>query len=249
MKPILYAAVDLLAGRVVRLRKGERSSAKIYSEDPAHQARQLVEDGVRALHVVDLDAAFGERRQLATLREIVSAASSVPVQIGGGIRALADVESTLATGAARAILGTAVVERPQLAAEAVREFGPDRIAAAIDVKDGKAATRGWTDARGPAASELASRLAGFGVEWLVVTAVARDGTLEGFDLPLLRDVCGAAPSAAIVASGGAGSVADLKDLAAARLPRLAGAIAGTAIYEKRFTVREGQAALEMRSEG
>lgn len=248
MKPILYAAIDLLDGKVVRLRQGERKSAKVYSEDPPGQARALVSEGARALHLVDLDAAFGERRQIATLQEIVQAAAPVPVQVGGGIRTLEDVENTLAAGAARAVLGTAVVERPDLAGEALRAFGADRIAAAIDVKDGKAATRGWTDARGPAASELAFRLAKEGVAWLVVTAIARDGTLEGFDLRLLRDIAAAAPSAAIVASGGAGSVADLNALATAGLPRLAGAIAGTAIYEKRFSVREGQAALEPSAE-
>jgi phosphoribosylformimino-5-aminoimidazole carboxamide ribotide isomerase len=248
VKPILYPAIDLLGGRVVRLRQGERRSAKVYSEDPAGQAQELVGTGARALHVVDLDAAFGEPRQIAALREIVEAAGRVPVQVGGGIRTLADLEATLATGAARAILGTAVVERPQLAFEAVRAVGAERVAAAVDVKDGKAATRGWTDARGPDATELASRLARQGVEWLVVTAIARDGTLEGFDLRLLREVAAAAPSAAIIASGGAGSLADLKALATAALPRLAGAIAGTAIYEKRFSVREGQAALDAAAE-
>jgi phosphoribosylformimino-5-aminoimidazole carboxamide ribotide isomerase len=248
VKPILYAAIDLLGERVVRLRQGDRRSAKVYSEDPVVQATQLVAAGARALHVVDLDAAFGEPRQLATIRKIVEAAAPVPVQVGGGIRATSDVDGTLATGAARAVLGTAVVERPRLAGEAVRAFGAERIAAAIDVKDGKAATRGWTEAGGPSASELAARLAREGVEWLVVTAIARDGTLEGFDLQLLREVSAAAPSAAIMASGGAGSVHDLRALARAGLPRLAGAIAGTAIYEKRFSILEGQAALDAEAE-
>jgi phosphoribosylformimino-5-aminoimidazole carboxamide ribotide isomerase len=245
VKPTLYAAIDLLGGRVVRLRQGERRSAKVYSEDPTAQAKDLVAQGARALHVVDLDAAFGERRQTAVLSGIVKAAAPVPVQVGGGIRTLGEMESALEAGAARAVLGTAAVERPQLAGEAVRAFGAGRIAAAIDVKDGKAATRGWTEARGPTAVELASRLAAFGVEWLVVTAVARDGMLDGFDLGLLREVSAAAPSAAIIASGGAGSLAHLKALASAGLPRLAGAIAGTALYEKRFAVRDAQDALEL----
>src|SRR5207253_2974690 len=190
-------------------------------------------------------AAFGERRQSAVVSEIVKAAAQVPVQVGGGIRSLAEMEGALEAGAARAVLGTAAVERPELAGEAVRAFGAARIAAAIDVKDGKTATRGWTEARGPSAVELASRLAAFGVEWLVVTAVARDGMLDGFDLGLLRDVSAAAPSAAIIASGGAGSLAHFSALAAADLPRLAGAIAGTALYEQRFSLREAQAALEL----
>ncbi|HWE26042.1 MAG TPA: HisA/HisF-related TIM barrel protein [Myxococcales bacterium] len=244
MTKVLYAAIDLLGGRVVRLQKGERRSAKVYSHDPAAQAKELVAQGARALHVVDLDAAFGEARQIALLREIVKAAAPVPVQAGGGVRSLAEVERTLQTGATRAVLGTAAVERPELAGEAVRTFGAERIAAGVDVKNGKAATRGWTEASGLSGFELAARLASAGVEWLVVTAISRDGTLDGFDLQLLREVADAAPSAALIASGGAGSIEHLRALAAGDLQRLAGVIAGTALYEKVFSIPEAQAALE-----
>jgi len=246
--PTLFPAIDLLGGRAVRLQHGDRRSAKVYSHDPPGQARDFVEQGARALHVVDLDAAFGEARQTAMILEIVEAAARVPVQVGGGIRSLRDVDATLEAGAARIILGTAAVERPQLAGEAVGRFGAARIACGIDVKDGRAATRGWTEAPGPSAGQLAAQLAAEGIEWLVVTSVARDGTLEGFDLDLLRDVAAAAPRANLIASGGAGSLAHLKVLAAAGLPRLSGAIAGTALYEGRFGVREGQAALELAEE-
>jgi phosphoribosylformimino-5-aminoimidazole carboxamide ribotide isomerase len=243
VRPLLYPAIDLLGGRAVRLKQGERSSAKVYSADPPAQARAFVSEGAPALHVVDLDAAFGEARQTAMLASIVRAAAPVPVQVGGGIRTLADVSSTLEAGAARIILGTAAVERPELAAEAVRRFGAERIACGIDVKDGRAATRGWTDSEGPEAARLASALAALGVRWLVVTAVARDGSMNGFDLALLREVASAAPGASLIASGGAGSLDDLRSLAAAGLPRLSGAIAGTALYEKRFSIRDAQAAL------
>ncbi len=243
MSPLLYPAIDLLGGRAVRLLKGERRSATVYSDDPPAQARAFVADGARALHVVDLDAAFGEARQSALLQEIVEAAAPVPVQVGGGIRSLQEIDRTLQAGAARVILGTAAVEDPSLAAEAVRRFGSERVASGIDVKDGKAATRGWTRTGGPAAL-LAGQLADAGVERFVVTAVARDGTLEGFDLELLREISAAAPRAQLIASGGAGALAHLEALAAAGLPRLAGAIAGTALYERRFSVREGQAALD-----
>ena len=245
MKPILYPAIDLLGGRVVRLQQGDRRTAKVYSDNPAAQAAAFVSQGARALHVVDLDAAFGEARQTAALLEIVEAAGQVPVQVGGGVRDLAEVERTLTAGATRVILGTAAVERPELAGEAVRQFGADRIACGIDVKEGKAATRGWTEARGPVATELAGTLAGNGVQWFVVTAVARDGTLQGFDVQLLRDVSFAAPDAWLIASGGAGTVEDLRGVGAAGLPRLAGAIAGTALYEGRFSLREAQEALEL----
>ncbi|HET9751374.1 MAG TPA: HisA/HisF-related TIM barrel protein, partial [Myxococcales bacterium] len=161
----------------------------------------------------------------------------------GGIRDLGAAEDTLGAGAARVILGTAAVEQPELAGAAVERFGPDRVACGIDIRDGRAATRGWTEARGPTAAELAARMEAQGVRWLVVTAVSRDGTLEGFDLSLLREVAAAAPAGRLIASGGAGDLSHLRALAAAGLATLAGAIAGTALYEGRFTIGQGQAAL------
>jgi len=244
VNPLLYPAIDLLEGRAVRLRKGDRQSARMYSEDPAAQARAFVQQGARALHVVDLDAAFGGRRQLDLIERIVEAAAPALVQVGGGIRDIRAAEETLDAGAARVILGTAAVERPALAGSAVARFGQERVACGIDVKDGRAATRGWTEAEGPSAAELIQDLAAQGVRWLIVTAVARDGTLEGFDLELLREVACAAPDARLIASGGAGDLSHLRALASAGLSAFAGAIAGTALYEHRFTVREGQAALE-----
>ena len=244
MKPLLYPAIDLLEGRAVRLHKGDRRSARMYAEDPAAQARAFVQQGAQVLHVVDLDAAFGGERQLELIRRIVEAGAPAKVQVGGGIRDMSAVEATLDTGAARVILGTAAVERPALAGMAAARFGEERVACGIDVKDGRAATRGWTEARGPGAGELAAAFADQGVRWLIVTAVARDGTLEGFDIDLLRAVADAAPGSRMIASGGAGDLAHLRVLSAAGLPTLAGAIAGTALYESRFSLREAQQALE-----
>jgi phosphoribosylformimino-5-aminoimidazole carboxamide ribotide isomerase len=238
---ILFPAIDLLDGRAVRLHQGDRASARIYDVDPARRARAFVQAGARFLHVVDLDAAFGGPRQTQLVARIVDAAMPVPVQVGGGLRELAAAEEALTAGAARVIFGTAAAEQPDLAAEAVRRFGAERVACGVDVKDGRAATRGWTE-RGPAAAQLASALTVRGVRWLIVTAVARDGTLGGFDLPLLAEVAEAAPQACIVASGGAGELAHLRALVG--VPRVWGAIAGTALYEGRFTVADAQAALE-----
>jgi phosphoribosylformimino-5-aminoimidazole carboxamide ribotide isomerase len=246
MSALLYPAIDLLEGRAVRLRQGERAAPKVYAEDPVAQARAFVQQGAQVLHVVDLDAAFGGTRQLDLIERIARAAAPALVQVGGGIRDVRAVEDTLQAGAARVILGTAAVEKPALAGMAVARFGAERVACGIDIKEGRAATRGWTEARGPAAGVLASELASHGVSWLVVTAVSRDGTLEGFDLELLRDVLHAAPAARVVASGGAGELSHLRILAAAGLHGLAGAVAGTALYEHKFTLREGQAALEGR---
>ena len=244
MTALLYPAIDLLEGRAVRLHKGDRRTAKTYAADPVAQARAFVEQGAQALHVVDLDAAFGGPRQLELIGRIAETAGPVPVQVGGGIRDLEVAGQTLDAGAARVILGTAAVERPALAGAAVERFGAGRVACGVDVKEGRAATKGWTEARGPSAAALAAALSAEGVRWLIVTAVSRDGTLEGFDLELLREVAAAAPEARLIASGGAGELAHLQALAAARLPTLAGAIAGTALYERRFTVAQARAALE-----
>jgi len=242
--PLLYPAIDLLEGRAVRLYQGDRKTARTWSEDPVAQARAFVQQGAAVLHVVDLDAAFGGPRQLELIGRIATAVAPALVQVGGGIRDLRAAEATLAAGAGRIILGTAAVEDPALAAKAAARFGEERVACGIDVKDGRAATRGWTEARGPSAAGLAKELAGGGVRWFVVTTVARDGTLEGFDLALLQEVDAAAPEAHLIASGGAGDVSHLRALAAAGLRTLGGAIAGTALYEARFSIREGQKALE-----
>jgi phosphoribosylformimino-5-aminoimidazole carboxamide ribotide isomerase len=242
--PLLYPALDLLEGRAVRLVQGDRKRYKVYSDDPAAQAREFVSRGAEVLHVVDLDAAFGGKRQAALIAKIVQAAAPALVQVGGGIRTLQAAEETLEAGAGRIIFGTAAVEKPSLAGDAAEKFGVDRVAVGVDIKDGRAATRGWTEARGPTAEELARDLSEQGVRWLIVTAVSRDGTLEGFDLGLLRAVTRAAPGARLIASGGAGDLSHLRVLAAAGMHTLAGAIAGTALYEGKFTVREGQAVLE-----
>ncbi|HUJ25713.1 MAG TPA: 1-(5-phosphoribosyl)-5-[(5-phosphoribosylamino)methylideneamino] imidazole-4-carboxamide isomerase [Myxococcales bacterium] len=244
MIPLLYPAIDLLEGCAVRLTMGDRKHKKVYTDDPEDQARRFAEEGAVWLHVVDLDAAFGGKRQLKLIEGIVKAAEPARVQVGGGIRDLKAAEETLAAGASRVIFGTAAVENPQLAGKAVAKFGEHRVACGIDIKDGRAAVKGWTETRGPTASELAVQLAGQGVRWMIVTAVSRDGTLEGFDLALLREVTRAAPGARLIASGGAGALAHVRVLAAAGLHTLAGAIAGTALYEGKFSVREGQAALE-----
>jgi phosphoribosylformimino-5-aminoimidazole carboxamide ribotide isomerase len=223
----------------VRLHKGERASAKIYAEDPAAQARAFAAEGATVLHVVDLDAAFGGARQLRAIERI--AGCGIPVQVGGGIRDLAAARQTLEAGAARIIFGTAAVENPALAGEAVERFGADRVACGIDVKDGRAAVKGWTAQGSCTAAELAQELAAMNVSWLIVTAVSRDGTQQGFDLSLLREVAEAAPHAKVVASGGAGALDHLRALKG--LPGIAGAIAGTALYERTFTLREAQEAL------
>ncbi len=237
----LFPAIDLLEEKAVRLVRGERKTAKIYSDDPSAQARTWVSLGARWVHLVDLDAAFGGPRQLALIARIAQAAQPALVQVGGGVRDLESAQRTLDAGAARVIFGTAAAERPSLVGEAVERFGAGRIAVGLDVKDGRVATRGWTLASGPAAPPLLEKLLGLGARTFIVTAVAHDGMLGGFDLELLRSV--ATPGAELIASGGAGTLSHLRALAEARIPGVVGAIVGTALYEGNFTLSEGQEAL------
>lgn len=244
---ILYPAIDLLEGRAVRLVRGDRKTAKVYSEDPPAQARAWVAQGARAVHVVDLDAAFGGPRQLELVSRIAEAARPAPVQVGGGVRDLESAHATLWAGAARVIFGTAAAERPSLAGEAVARFGASKVAVGLDVKEGLIATRGWTEASAHAAPDLFQILVALGVRTFIVTSVAQDGMMSGFDLALLRSVSSVSSSSSgdveLIASGGAGDLSHLRALALARIPGVAGAIAGTALYEQRFTVREGEEAL------
>ena len=236
---IAIPAVDLRDGVVVQLVGGSYQQERVRLDNPLDVARSWERYGFNRLHVVDLDAAFGGARQLRAIERI--AGCGIPVQVGGGIRDLAAARQTLEAGAARIIFGTAAVENPALAGEAVERFGADRVACGIDVKDGRAAVKGWTAQGSCTAAELAQELAAMNVSWLIVTAVSRDGTQQGFDLSLLREVAEAAPHAKVVASGGAGALDHLRALKG--LPGIAGAIAGTALYERTFTLREAQEAL------
>ncbi|HET7028828.1 MAG TPA: 1-(5-phosphoribosyl)-5-[(5-phosphoribosylamino)methylideneamino] imidazole-4-carboxamide isomerase [Candidatus Limnocylindrales bacterium] len=229
----LLAAVDLLAARVVRLRRGAFDSATTYDGDPAEVALRLVGAGARWLHVVDLDGArAGSPRQSAVVAAVVRAVQDVPtpprVEAAGGIRTSRDAEELIAVGVDRIVLGTAAIEHPDLVAELVRTVGADRVAVAVDVRGSVAVGDAWI-AGAPAspADEMVARLRDVGVELFEVTAIERDGSLEGPDLALLHRIA-AATSARVIASGGIRSIADL---AAVRETGCAGAIVGRAAYE------------------
>lgn len=239
---ILLPAIDLLGGRAVRLLQGRREQARVYSEDPPALAAALVAQGARALHVVDLDAAFGGPRQRALIAEVVRAAA-VPVQLGGGLRSLSALDEAFAAGAQRAVIGSAALDDPSFVERAVARFGRDRIAVALDVKQGRPAARGWVEERDGSPADLARRFAEAGAGCIVHTAVDRDGTLAGPDLDGLGAVCAAAPLAEIVASGGVGELAHLLALAAAAPANVGAVIVGKALLEERFTVRDAQDAL------
>lgn len=234
---ILFPAVDIRDGRAVRLTQGDYAREQVYNDDPLDAALAWVEAGATHLHVVDLDGARdGDRRNIEHLRRIAREAG-VPVQYGGGLRDLAALEAAFTAGAWRAVIGTAAFRDRTLVSEAVDRFG-SRIVVSADAREGRIAAEGWTQATDLAVTAAVSHLADAGVQTFIYTDIARDGMLTGPDLDGLRDVCAAAGSASVIASGGVGDLAHLRELKSLARPNLQGVIAGKALYENRFTVAE-----------
>jgi phosphoribosylformimino-5-aminoimidazole carboxamide ribotide isomerase len=239
---ILYPAIDIMGGRAVRLVQGRFEDATAYHDDPLEAAQSWVAAGARYLHVVDLDGArAGEPRSIEHLRRIAHG-TGVPVQYGGGLRSIDAVRDALRAGAERAIVGTAAFRDVDFLDDILAAFGP-RIVVSVDVRGGYISTAGWTQTTQMPAPEAISRLQDRGVASFVYTNVDRDGRLEGPDVEEVRRVAEAVRGRFLY-SGGIGRREDLEALAALRRVNLAGVIVGKALYEKRFTVAEGQAALD-----
>ena len=238
---ILLPAIDIAGGRAVRLVQGDFDAETVYADSPLEAARAWVQAGARYLHMVDLDGArSGAPRNLDGLERVV-AELGVPVQYGGGLRSVEAVGDALAAGASRAILGTAALGDGDMLDEALARFG-GRIVVSVDTRGGLVSTAGWTQTTTLPAAAAIERLQERGVRTFVFTDVDRDGMLAGPDLETVRRVAGVVRGR-FMYSGGVGRREDLTALAALRLPNLAGAIVGKALYERRFTVAEGQAAL------
>ena len=239
---ILYPAIDILEGRAVRLRKGDFDDSTQYFDDPVDAARAWVEAGARFLHVVDLDGArAGEPHSLEHLRRIVRE-TGAPVQYGGGLRSLGAVRDALRAGAERAIVGTAAFRDIDFLDGILAAFGP-RVVVSVDARQGQVATSGWTQTTQMPVEDAIRRLNARGVRSFVFTDIDRDGMLDGPDLDRVRAVSDAVRGRWIY-SGGIGSLDHLRALARLRLVNLAGVVAGKALYEQRFSVAEGQAALD-----
>jgi phosphoribosylformimino-5-aminoimidazole carboxamide ribotide isomerase len=235
----LYPAIDLRAGRVVRLSQGEAARETSYHDDPVAQAEQFVSAGARWLHVVDLDRAFGTGDNLALIGTIASRmAGRVRVQVGGGVRSLDALRAVLELGVTRAVLGTAAVTDPALVAGALAAAGSEQVAIGLDTKAGRVAIRGWVETTELLAEDVCRRVLAEGARTIIYTDVSRDGMLSGPDLAGAARL--KALGAAVIASGGVASLADLRAVEAAGL---AGAIVGRALYEGRFTVEEALAAV------
>jgi phosphoribosylformimino-5-aminoimidazole carboxamide ribotide isomerase len=241
---ILIPAIDMLGGRTVRLAQGDFEAATLYDADPLDAARRWVGDGARALHVVDLDGArSGVPRNLEHLARI-TAELHVPVQAGGGLRTADAVADAIGAGAARVVLGTAALHDVDLLDMAVAEHG-DRVVVSIDARNGRLAASGWTEQTEIPAASVIERLRARGVHRFVYSSIDRDGMLGGPDMDEVARIAEAVRGTFIY-SGGISTLQDLEAIAALRLVNLAGVIVGKALYEGRFTVGEGQRALERR---
>jgi len=228
----LLPAIDLLGGRAVRLEEGKRDRATVFHDRPIELVSQLAQGGADRLHVVDLDGAFGEPRQLTLIAALI-AASPIPVEVGGGIRDRDAIDRILDLGAAFAVLGTAAVRSPALVEAACRAY-PGRIIVAVDARDGVVAVDGWTTSGGITARDLTARAAAWGAAAVLYTDVARDGLGGGPNVAATAALA-RATALEVIASGGVGSLDHIADLRRAGIPAV---VVGRALYDGRFTVAD-----------
>jgi phosphoribosylformimino-5-aminoimidazole carboxamide ribotide isomerase len=238
----LFPSIDLRAGRVVRLARGDYDQQTVYDDDPVAVARRFDAAGAGWIHVVDLDAALDGGNPNLSVIEAICANVGARVQTGGGIRSVADASERFAAGVTRVVVGSAAVEHPEVVSE-LSGLHPGQVAVGLDARGRDVAIHGWTDATGLDLVSLARGFDDSGVGALIVTDITRDGMLSGPALDQLGAVV-AAVAVPVIASGGVATADDLRALAAFEVAgkRLAGAIVGRAIYENRFTVEEGIAA-------
>lgn len=240
----VFPAIDLRAGKVVRLAQGDPNRQTVYGGDPAAMAERWKAEGAEWVHVVNLDGAFGEtadanpaplRSGSYRLQSLISILTvGLKVQFGGGLRDEASLRRALDSGVARAVIGTAAIENPALVEWAVREFGTERIAVGIDAREGRVRIKGWAEASAVTALDLGKRLRGQGVEWCVFTDVARDGIGAGVNISATAELA-RATGLRVIASGG---VAGIEDVRHARDAGLAGVIVGRALYEGQVRLRD-----------
>ncbi|MEK1887073.1 MAG: 1-(5-phosphoribosyl)-5-[(5-phosphoribosylamino)methylideneamino]imidazole-4-carboxamide isomerase [Phyllobacterium sp.] len=233
---ILFPAIDLKDGQCVRLRLGDMDQATVYNADPAAQAKEFEDQGFEWLHVVDLNGAFAGQSVNGAAVEAILKATNNPVQLGGGIRTIEHIETWLAKGLKRVILGTVAVREPALVIEACKRF-PGRIAVGIDAKGGKVAVEGWVEASTLGVVELARKFEGAGVAAIIYTDIDRDGVLAGINWESTLQLAEAV-SIPVIASGGLASIADIVRMTMPDAARLEGAISGRALYDGRIEPTE-----------
>jgi phosphoribosylformimino-5-aminoimidazole carboxamide ribotide isomerase len=231
---ILFPAIDLKDGQCVRLKLGDMAQATVFNDDPAAQAKQFEQQGFAWLHLVDLNGAFAGKPVNEGAIDAILEAVSLPIQLGGGIRSLAHVETWLAKGIRRVILGTVALRDPALVREACRLF-PGRIAVGIDAKGGRVAVEGWAETSELTAVELARRFSDAGVAAIIFTDIDRDGVLKGLNIESTLELARSVPIP-VIASGGLASMDDIQRLLQPDCRILEGAISGRALYDGRIDV-------------
>ena len=236
---ILFPAIDLKNGHCVRLQQGDMARVTVFNVDPAAQAQSFAAQGFEYLHVVDLDGAFAGKPMNAQAVEAMLKVVTMPVQLGGGIRDLATVEAWLAKGITRVIIGTAAVRDPAFVKDAAAKF-PGRVAVGLDARAGKVAVEGWAETSEVTALEIARRFEDAGVAAIIFTDIARDGLLKGLNLEATIALADSI-SIPVIASGGLASIDDIKAMLSPRARKLAGAIAGRALYDGRVDPAEALA--------
>ncbi len=231
---IIYPAIDLRGGKVVRLKEGDPARMTSYSDDPAEMARKWLGEGASWLHVVNLDGAFGEsdNANRAALESILKVGARV--QFGGGMRSLDAIDAALSLGVSRVVLGTVAIEKAAMVADALNRFGAERIAVGIDARDGLVRTRGWKDNSGVSAIDLALQMRTFGLSTIIFTDVSRDGLGSGLNIDATRELA-ALSGLDVIASGG---VHTINDVMAAKVAGLAGCIIGRALYDGTVDLKE-----------
>ncbi len=236
---ILYPAIDLKDGQCVRLLKGDMAAATVFNDDPGAQARAFQDAGAEWLHLVDLNGAFEGKPVNARAVEDILASTSIPAQLGGGIRDMAQIESWLTKGIARVILGTVAVEDPGLVRKAANAF-PDQVAVGLDARNGFVATRGWAEETTMRVTDLAKAFEDAGIAAIIYTDIDRDGAMGGPNIAA-TEALAHATSVPVIASGGVSSMGDLKRLRDTGV--IAGAISGRALYDGAIDLKEALAFL------
>ena len=239
---ILFPAIDIRNGRCVRLTEGKFECETVFAEDPAEMAVRWADAGAEYLHVVDLDGALAGQSSNTEVIKRILAKVKIPVQVGGGIRTLANIEKMLALGVTRVILGSVAVRDPELVRAACQKF-PGQVVVGIDAKNGEVAVEGWGIGGGIGAVELAKKMAAVGVEHIIFTDISRDGMLSGVNVEATAELAKAS-GVKVIASGGVSSLADLKALQLHEADGIEGCIVGKAIYTGALDLKEALAALK-----
>ena len=239
---ILLPAIDIRGGKAVRLYQGEYESESVYDDDPVDAARRWAAGGAEWIHVVDLDGAkTGTPVNLKAI-EAIAGAVECRIEVGGGLRDLPSAEAVLAAGAERVVVGTAALRDPDFLAELIDVQGPERVVVSVDARGGKVSLAGWTESSGVDVADAVADLSGRGVGRFLFTPIEVDGTLKGPNIAELERVAGAT-GAAVIASGGVGTLDHLKELATTSPSNVEAVVVGKALYEGKFTVEEALVAL------